>query len=185
MITTPEISWSPAASVPLETNRYVEAARAADLGYAVAHNAADFTIELFTSTRSVDEVGYTADGFVASYVGNDNTPQVFPGPAIRLPLEVVENAAGDGADITFCEASYNWLLTADRPQTRPELSAGSIVTVQIGTSAQSGELVEMSDSGSNQDCDASGAAVGVFIPVPDIPETLTEDDVRMPLGSKD
>ncbi|MCU1404298.1 MAG: hypothetical protein JWQ43_601 [Glaciihabitans sp.] len=180
VVATPKISWSPAASVPLETNRYVEAARAADLGYTVAHNAADFTIEQLTATHTGDEVYKIATGFDATYVSGSSDPQVFPGPAIRLPLEVVENSAGDGATITYCEVRDNWLLSADSSDTRLDLSAGTMLTVDIVTKESTGELVEAREVASSDACDATGAAVGRFDPVPDVPEALDENDVRFP-----
>lgn len=185
VIATPDITWASQSTSPLESDRYVEAARVADLGYTVAFNAADFSIEQFTSTHTGDGVASTARGFLATFVKAGRSPEVYPGPAIRLPLEVVENAAGDGAVITVCEAMDNWVLSAGVPETRPELTGGRILTVQIGTSEQTGELVEIDTTSSSDDCDATGAAVGLFVPEPDIPEIITEDDVRMPLGSQD
>jgi hypothetical protein len=169
------------ATSPLEADKFVSAARAADLGRALAWNALDFTLSDLTSTNSARTVENQYDTVEASYVNVDGSPQVRPGPDIWLPVDVTPNAAGDGADIVVCRVQKDWILSADHAEATFEITDGRLYTQSIVTDEASGRLVYDGDSPEpGDDCDATGAPVERFTPVPEIPKEITEGDITKP-----
>lgn len=155
----------------LESDPYVMAARASELGFALAANALDFSIAEFTGTRSPDRAEYDFGNWFGQFVTLGKKPIAYPGPAILLPLEVVENAAGDGATVTFCDASGPYLITANRAEGEYHLTDGTLTTWTLETE---GGVLQVGDKvGSAQECDATGAPVGRFDPQPELPAEIT------------
>ncbi len=180
-LATPDITWISESESPLDSDPWLEAARAADLGLRLAYNAQDFTISQLTSTHSASSVQAIYEVFILRFVDGGATPQAFPGPAIWLPLEIVESEDGKQADVTVCNASESWLITAEGEATF-ELTNGRESTFRMGEDQQSGKVIVLETLGSSRVCDATGAAIGRFDPEPTVPETITESDVRAPLG---
>ena len=186
MIPTPDIVWEQDGTSPLEDDPFVVAARASELGYVLAANSLDFTIEQFTSTRSerraLLEFGY----WEGSYITLEGDPVAYPGPSILLPISVEPNAAGDGgAVIEFCDASGPFIITESQAVARYDVTQGHPSTWTLETDPVSGVLEVVDKRGSQASCDASGAPVGRFDPAPERRESIEASDVRAPLTSSD
>jgi hypothetical protein len=180
-LATPAIEWVSQSDGPMESDPWLEAARAADLGLRLAYNSQDFTISQLTQTRFESSVETVYEVFMRTYVEGGATPVVFPGPAVWLPIEIVESEDGLRADVTVCNASEGWIITAEG-ETSFDLTAGVETTYEMVNDPESGDIKLLNTSGSSRDCDATGASVGRFDPAPLPPASLTESDVRAPLG---
>jgi hypothetical protein len=172
VIETPAIVGDTVSASPLESDEWVVAARAADLGSLLAMNSADFTIEQYTSTRSE----LTAkDEFLAwrgANVGSENAPFMWPGPSVLLPLSV--DVDDDGATVSFCNGSNYW---ADGDSALVDGRVTDFRMVRDGS-----RILISYRSVSTTVCDATAAAIGRFDPVPAQLGPLEESDVRPPLG---
>lgn len=178
---TPTVVWEDGEpSGGLEDDPYVQAARAEDTGYLMAMNAQDFSIPEFTSTHSAEDAQEFYEFHVEEFVEGGGMPVVFPGPSIRLPLEVRENATGDGADVVFCDASVDWAMTAEFPEPAYDLEAGETITITVVTDPDTGDLVFGSEDRTGEPCDATGAPIGRFDPQPVIPDSISLEDVTAP-----
>ena len=178
---TPEIVWITEAGGPLESDPWLEAAHASDLGLRLAYNARDFTISQLTETWSASSVKTIYSVYRLRFVEGGAKPEAFPGPAVWLPLEITESADGQSAEVTVCVASEGWLLTADG-ETPLDIDNGHEFTFEMGKDSATGNIVLLNTSGPSDACDATGAAVGRFDPQPDPPAEISESDVRAPLG---
>jgi len=160
----------------LESDPWVQAARAADLGYILAANGGDFSIAQYTSTRSERVAKLEFGAWKTSYVTNGGEPRMVPGPSVLLPIDVVEES--DGATVRFCDASSDWFVSDGHPEADFDLAKGVVTEFRL-----TGDGLLDSRSPSTTACDATGAPVGRFDPVPQLPTSITEADVRPPLGS--
>jgi hypothetical protein len=151
---------------PLESDRFVRAARASDLGEAIAFDTRDFTLPQLTRTHSAKVVKELYDAFVSTYVVRHRPPTVVPGPRTWLPLSV-EPMAG-GARITAC--------AVDGDATDPTAGRQQVFTV----TADGARLEVGAVEGTSIPCDATGAPKIRFDPPPTAPATIAEDDVRGP-----
>lgn len=178
--TPASIQWETEGTSDLESDPYVIAARAEDTGYLLAVNAQDFSLPEFTSTHTAADAQEFYDFFVEEFVDGGAAPILFPGPSIWLPLEVTENAAGDGADVLLCDASLDWTLSAEYPEPSYDLTAGETLVITIVTDPDTGELVFGGEDRQGEPCDATGAPVGRFVPQPVVPESISLEDVTAP-----
>ena len=80
----------------------------------------------------------------------------------------------------MCSASDEWLITADG-ETRYDLLNGREVTFEMVFNPQTDHVIVLSTRTREGVCDATGAAIGRFDPVPEPPAKVTEADVRAPL----
>lgn len=184
VIDTPAILWDVAPTSPLESNKYVQAMRAAEVGWALAINNRDFSILQFTNT-------VTARGGIDSYDsymrtvfglrgGDDPEPFVVLGPSRWVPLTVSPNAGDNGARIEVC---YIGMPVLDAEGERGVGESGRVWSFDVTTDVESGLLVAAGMSIATQtECDASLAPVGRFSPVPELPaaDELTGSDVIPP-----
>ena len=181
-MSTPGIVTEVEGTSPLEDDPFVQAARAEDTGYLMAVNALDFSIPEFTDTHSADAQQEFYDFFVEEYVDGGAPVIMFPGPSIRLPLEVTPNAAGDGADVLFCDASIDWAVSQEFPEPAYDLENGEEIVITVVTDDR-GNLVFGSEDRNGNPCDATGAAVQRFEPAPVVPDgPISLDDVTPPNG---
>ena len=174
VVETPEIEWQDGP--PADEGRFVDAARAADLGFAIAYNAHDFTVAQLTDSMSREMTILYYEAFEPAHLF------AIPGPSPATVISVTENATG--AEVILCEFSVGWAVSADDPEPRLDLTAGTETTYTVVT-AESGDLIVDHVQPSGLACDATGAAVGYFEPAPTIPQKLTKSDVRAPLGYED
>lgn len=166
---------------PLDTDRYLIAARDAYLGLAIAYNAVDFSVEQFTSTHSEESAKSIYDGFVFNYVTHKSEFLAVAGPAIWLPVSVVENDAGTGAEVTVCDDTKYWVITKAFPEPTYDLSQGVLLVITVGQDANGG-LVEEDEKRSTTECDATGATVERFVPAPERPTTPPANGVPGPVS---
>jgi hypothetical protein len=178
---TPEIVWITDGTSPLESDPWLQAARAQDLGTRLAYNTHDFTIPQLTSTRTDGSIDSLYDYFVTRFVDREDPPIAYPGPAVWLPLAVEESDDGSRAVVRVCAASDSWLLTADG-ETPFDITEGHELELEVANDPKSGKVLVLSRAELLTECDATGAPVGRFEPKPDVPERLTESEVRAPLG---
>lgn len=175
VIATPELTEPATSTSPLESNEFVIVARTANLGYTVAANNADFTIEQFTSTRPLwtqhDQYGLWA----SAYLGTGKEAPVGLGPSVLLPLSVTE-VDGGGAVVEFCRADH--ALGSDDPAAA--LLDGHIARMTI-IEGENGTLQFEISQGSTTECDATGATLAYFKPAPEPLGVLEESDARAPL----
>ena len=180
VVDDPTIVGETVSASPLEADPWVVGARTADLGYILAVNNQDFSIEQFTSTRpeSVAERQFTR--WVESNAGE--SPFVYPGPSVLLPIAVTEAPDGLSAEVEFCDASALWLDEAAGEGT-DEAAALADGRSAIFTMSKDddGQILIEDRQGSTTVCDATGAPVGRFDPAPVAPDSVTEEDVRGPL----
>ncbi|MCU1406041.1 MAG: hypothetical protein JWQ43_2344 [Glaciihabitans sp.] len=181
VIETPGIVVEERGTSPLESDEYVEAARAAELGETLANNFGDFTIAQLTDTHDYVQIEQLWDSYKDAYVDTDADVLLYPGPPIWLPISVEQNGTGDGATIVVCDASATgWAITRESPSATYDLSVGVIRNITMETMDDSGQL-RYTSSGTNTPCDATGAPVGRFKPAPVVPDEITADDVQRPL----
>ncbi len=176
VIATPKLTEAASSTSPLESDEFVTAARAADLGFTLAANNADFTIEQFTSTRplSVQRDQYRA--WASTYLGTGQEAPISLGPSVLLPLSVTDAADGAGTVVEFCRAD-GALEAADASSAS---FAGHVVRMTI-VAADDGTLQLEGSQGSTTECDATGASVAFFDPAPQPLGLLDEGDARAPL----
>jgi hypothetical protein len=167
----PDIVGETVSDSPLESDEWVIAARASELGVVLASNAADFSIEPLRSTLTADSAREQFRHFISRSTGDD-LPLTWPGPAILLPLEV---EVRDAVHVTvrFCDGSDYWI---DEDASR--LARGVLGTVSLERTADG--IRRTSRSTSRDRCDATGAPIARFDPAPVPLGPLTEDDVVPP-----
>lgn len=170
VVDTPAILWQVAPSSPLESNKYVQALRAADVGWALAVNLRDFSILQFTNTRDAREGIEDHESYIRGVFGPDrdeSEPFVVLGPARWEPLTVTPNAGDNGATVQAC---YMGTPRYSSEGLTGVAEVGYLVTFQVETDLESGVLVEADgSSGSDKECDPSTIPVGKFSPVPTLP----------------
>ena len=182
VVSAPGIVTEVEGTSPLEDDPWVQAARAEDTGYLMAVNAMDFSIPEFTDTHSAASQQEFYDFFVEEYVDQGYPVIMFPGPSILLPLEVTENAAGDGADVLFCDASVDWAVSQEFPEPAYDLENGEELVITLVTDER-GNVVFESEDRRGTPCDATGAPVQRFDPAPTVPDgPISLDDVTPPNG---
>lgn len=174
VVATPAIDGDAITASPLESDEWVVAARAADLGSTLAMNLADFTIEQYTSTRSELTAEKEFIAWRGATVGTGKPPVVSPGPSVLLPLSV--DVDTDGATVHFCNGSGFWL------EGDSALLDGRVTDYRM---VRDGSRILIDHrAASTEPCDATGAAVGRFDPAPAPLGPLEESDVRQPISMK-
>ncbi len=177
---TPGIVTEVEGTSDLEDDPWVIAARAEDTGYVLAVNALDFSIPEFTETHDAATAQQFYEYFVDEFVTDGAPVVMFPGPSIRLPLEVHPTDDGGGADLIFCDASVDWAISAEFPDPAYDLTNGTILHVSI-TTDERGNRVFQGEAMQGESCDATGAPVQRFDPAPVLPDgPITFDDVTPP-----
>lgn len=168
---TPEIVGETVTSSPLESDRWVIAARAADLGYILAVNSGDFSIAQFVKTRSAEVAQRQFEAWADQNLDTGKIADTYPGPSVLIPLEVVVSDDGLGAEVSFCHATGYWtdgaaLENSRVSRYRMQLTDGAIVF----------DTLVATDTA----CDATGAAIATFDPAPVREAALTASDVTPP-----
>ncbi|CAN5564918.1 hypothetical protein BH10ACT7_BH10ACT7_28730 [soil metagenome] len=181
VVDTPAILWQVAPSSPLESNKYVQALRAADIGRALAVNLRDFSILQYTNTRPAREGVEGYESYLRTVFGIDNDrsePFVLLGPAQWEPLAVTPNAGDNGATIQAC---FNGAPTFSSEGRSGVAEVGYLWSFTVTTDLESGVLVTAGESsGSDKECDSSTIPVGRFSPVPMLPvDPNTGDQIRL------
>lgn len=172
--TLPKVIWENGTS-PLEADPAVIAARAADLGRALAWNAADFSVAQFTDHHSPDFADKIYTAFRGTYLTRGVDPRALPGPSVWQPVSV------DGTELVVCDASDDW-YTDSGHSAAYELTSGFLLTITLEQNA-AGALVLADKQPSLDECDATGAPIGRFDPVPVVPKTITS--AIAPDGTRD
>ena len=167
----PAILGETVSDSPLEAEAVVIAARAGLLGLVLAKNAADFSIQPFTSTFSVPEQDDAYDNWILDSIdaGLPHTP--LPGPPVLFPLSI--DVAGETTVVTFCEARGYW--ENEDPATLITGREAKVSVVRLD-----GKLQVVSRSGGGEACDATGAPIARFDPAPEPLGMITEGDVVPP-----
>ena len=174
VIATPNIVETQAATSPLESDPHVQAIRAYLLGYVLAVNFQDFTIEQYTSTRTPEQVFSGYERFMA---GED----LFAGPRILAPLSVTPTNTG-GAVVEVCRTAKHYDMDSSTGEPRPPQLRDTIQdTYFVEPSPDGGQLVVTPSEilGSSSGCSLDEASIGTFDP---LPKQLDHDDVVKPIG---
>jgi hypothetical protein len=158
----PVVLWDVEGTSPLEDDPAVAAARAADLARALAWNALDFGRADFVSTHTARFADKIFDAFETTYVDIGAEPRSLPGPSIWLPVSV-EEAADGNITVVVCDASDHWIIEAD---VAPEYDLADAFLLTIVLERDGDSLLMADKRVSLEQCDATGAAVGVFEPAP-------------------
>jgi hypothetical protein len=174
---TPAIVWDPAA--PVMDDPYAEAASEYVLGWVLAQNSADFTIEQLTSRATDRRIEDIYDQFVSAYVNVDSEPRTYVGPLPHTVIDVTETAGG--AEVRVCYASAKWYVEIGHPEPSVDLTVDGTTTTLVMVTTPEGELKVDEVRSTNSACDVSDIAVGTFDPQPAIRETISERDIRKPL----
>lgn len=177
-IETPEIVWE--AGPPqgeFESDPAVVAARAANLGMALARNAHDFTIDQLTDYVDSDYIEWMYENDLKEVKAG--SPELYPGPVPLSVTEVVDN--GETTDVVFCALTSDWIISADHPEASVDLGNASELTFSMRPD-DDGTFVLVDVAVALKECDASQAAVGRFSPAPVLPESVPVDSVRPPTG---
>jgi hypothetical protein len=168
----PKVEWTKGTS-SLESNPVVVDARKADVAVAIAWNLHDFSRkdlrETLTAGRIIDQyTGYTS-------TLDDPGPRVFLGPEVWQPLSVTPTAKG--ADLLICDVWSGWYLAKGHPA-KLDLKSAFRETIHL---VRSGDryLVDSRDLTRDR-CDATGAPIGRFKPVPELPGDVSKSDVVEP-----
>jgi len=172
--TAPAIVGDTVSASPLEADEWVVAARAGMLGFVLASNAADFSIDPFVSAVTPEAATTWFEHWSSRSVGTDRPPLTWPGPQVVLPLAVdLMDGDGDRATVRFCNGSDYW--QAEDASALADGVEASAVLVRT----EAGIRLESTTS-SAIPCDATGAAIGRFDPAPEPLGVLTEADVVPP-----
>ena len=171
----PAVVGETVSESPLESDEWVIAARAAQLGYVLAANSADFSIEPFVSTFTTRGAYLAYSTFLYRAVGGDRVPFTWSGPTILIPI-AVEPVDESTAKVWFCDGS-DFLATGD---TNDLLNGVEII---ITLERVNGEIRESSSARSLDGCDATGAPIAMFDPAPTPLGSITKADVVPPPSS--
>jgi hypothetical protein len=180
VLATPDIVWEPSApSGPLETDPYVQAARASNLAWVLASNARDFTIEQLTDTTTAHQIEQWFLRFLQTRGESDPEAIAIPGPIPTTPISVTKHADGKGADVLMCDLSGEWYVSEDHPE---PVTDGFIPTsITFVVIDEDGVLKVDELSGGEGECDGSDVSIGRFDPAPE----PSSGDVRAPLAAND
>lgn len=176
-VETPAIVWE--SGHPDQDDEFEAVFREYGIGYAVAFNARDFTVEQLTATTTADRVEAIYEAFRSQYLVAGADPRVYAGPIPYSVIEVVPH--GDGsATLSACYPLTEWWIEADHPD--PEIdvaAAGQSATVSIGR--VDGVLKVIDVDATVDACEAEEVVLGRFDPVPEPPASIGERDIRPPL----
>jgi hypothetical protein len=178
IVETPAIVWDPGA--PTQDDPFEAAVREYQIGYAVAFNARDFTVEQLTSTTTAARIQASYESFRSQYISAHGEPRVYAGP---LPYSVLEVTAHgeDSATVVVCYAPTEWWIESDHPDPVVDPAAdGQTATYQIGM--DEGVLKVIDVSATVDPCEVGDIAFGRFDPAPEPPESISERDIRAPLA---
>lgn len=180
IVDTPAVLWQVAPSSPLESNKYVQALRAADIGWALAINLRDFTVLQFTNTRDAREGVEDFESYfraVFGQEGDEPKPFVVLGPARWEPLAVIPNAGDNGATVEACYMGRPTYSSEGLSGVSEEV--GYLWIFHVETDLESGVLVAADGTtGSDKECDPSAIPIGRFSPVPTLP---TDEQTGKPI----
>lgn len=173
-VAAPEVSWQGGKpSGTFESDPWVEAVRASDLALNAAIVTRDYTGEDLQATTSTTAIKRVASAQRSSAEGDRFFTS--PGPTPMIPLSVDEE--GDEAVVTVCQAQ-DWYLDADQTSA-PEDLKGQVAEFRVVL--RDGDQ-RRSEGGAvrAEECDLTGASIGLFDPQPDPTETYSPDDVKAP-----
>jgi hypothetical protein len=171
----PKVVWEVDGTSELESDPAIEAVRAADLARRLAYNTLDFARSDFVAAYSPEYAENLYDGFTTQYGRLQAEPRVYPGPAILLPISV--ETMEDETTVVLCDASDPWIIQGD---TAPSYDLTKGFLLEYTLESVDGRFVLMSSKSSLTECDATGAPVGRFDPVPVPRESISENDVIAP-----
>lgn len=177
VVQTPAIAWEPSA--PTQEDRFEAAVREYEIGYAVAFNARDFTVEQLTSTTTAPRVEAIYESFHSQYISAHADPRVYAGPLPYSVLEVVPDGE-DAATLTVCYAISEWWIESGHPKPEIDLAAdGQLATYTVGM--DQGVLKVTDVKATVKPCKIAEISTGVFDPAPEPPESISDRDIRAPL----
>ena len=101
---------------------------------------------------------------------------MYPGPAIWLPISV-ETLEDETTVVVLCDASDPWIIKGD---TAPSYDLTKGFLLERTLESVDGRLVLIESQRSHTECDATGAPVGRFDPVPVPRESISEGDIIAP-----
>ncbi|MBH0129788.1 hypothetical protein [Salinibacterium sp. NK8237] len=155
---TPDVVYSVEPVSDLVDDEWVQAAQASALGYHLALNLGDFSIEQFTATREPATAEDQYLGWRSKYTSTDDglAPPQYSGPRVLLPLSV-EMTGENTATVRFCNAT-----TEDEIYTPEILADGREISVRLVR--VDSRILEVLTVPSAIKCDATGAGVGVYDP---------------------
>ncbi|MEP6478103.1 MAG: hypothetical protein ABJB03_01835 [Rhodoglobus sp.] len=149
------------------------------LGYAIAYNSRDFTIDQLTSTTTTARIERIYDQFRSQYVDAKAPPRVYAGPQ-PYSLVAVNRRGDNAASVTVCYPESEWWIESDHPLPQADLGANGVeITYDVVT--EDGALKVGDATESDTSCDASDIALGRFEPAPKPPASISEGDIRPPL----
>jgi hypothetical protein len=177
VVETPAIVWDPSA--PASEDRFETAVREYHIGFAVAFNARDFTVEQLTSTTTAARIEASYEGFRSQYISAEADPRVYVGPMPYSVLDVMTHGA-DSATVVVCYAPTEWWIESDHPDPVVDQTAdGQTATYRVGID---GGLLKVLDVSATVDpCEVGEIVFGRFDPAPELPESISERDIRPPL----
>lgn len=177
---TPDIVWEPSEPTgPLEGDPYVQAVRAANLGWVLANNTRDFTIAQLTDTTTVEQIDAYFQRFLQTRGERNPEAVAIPGPVPSSVISVTEHADGNGADVVMCDVIGEWFVSEEHPEAtiddvRPSVTVYSVID-------DGGVLKVDALSGGEGECESTGISVGRFDPAPE----PSSGDLRPPLSDVD
>jgi hypothetical protein len=172
----PAVVWELDGTSPLESDPAIEFVRAADLAYRLAFNSLDFSRSDFLAAYPPSRANSLYHGFIAMYGNLQAEPRVYPGPAIWFPMSV-ETKEDHTIVVLLCDASDKWIIQGD---TAPSYDLTRGFVLEYTLEAVDDHLLLIEETSSLTPCDATGAPVGRFDPVPVPPESISESDVVPP-----
>ncbi len=179
----PQIVGETVSDSPLEQDEWVIATRANALGWTLAYNAADFSIEPLTSTNTSLRQRELYKRYL--WILRDYGVEARLGPPVMVPLGVEVRSREDGgpnrATVSMCEP-VDAIWTDD-----PVLLADGGRIVYDLLREDDGRIVVLSSSSyaAVDPCDASAAPIARFDPAPASLSGLTADDVVPPPAADD
>lgn len=178
VMATPTIVWETSSNSPLESDPWVIAARAASLGYTLANNTGDFSIEQFASTHVAEAANKIFDSWLFAQDSSEK-PDRDPGPEIFVPQSVVVADNGLFATVEGCIGHWarEWWASPGPATYTLEGHGRGYNLIRVGDS-----YLQDSSTGSTIECDASSAAVGRFDPQPDGATEVDSSNIRGPVA---
>lgn len=177
VVETPTIVWESGA--PDQEDPFAAAVREYLIGYSIAFNARDFTVDQLTATTTSARIEGIYESFRSQYVSAGAAPRVYAGPLPYSVLEVIPDG-DDAASVIVCYPISEWWMEADHPE--PEIDAaagGQLATYTVGLDEGVLKVVEV--KATVDPCEVADVVVGLFDPAPEPPDSISERDIRPPL----
>lgn len=183
-IPVPEIAWQPSEpSGGFVDDPYGKVVYDANLAFVLANNAHDYSITQLGDSLTTGMIDEYYESYLKQYVTLNADPRAYVGPFPRIVTDVIENTAGDGAEVVVCGASTDWYVSADHPAATSlgdDAVSGSIFVI---TDPVDGRLKVASTQGTGNACDPGrGMPAGRFVPEPKPVDDIAADQVVAPIG---